>query len=205
MNFEVTLWFTNEVHQEVTYSRLMLRTLETILLAAFLLFASIALAQIDDSLDFPEKWEGEWAGELVISSGKGELQRLPMLLKILPLNDSTHTYTIVYGEESEEENTRPYYLIERDQEIGHYIIDEDNGIMIDDFYINNKLYSRFEVMGNLLLATLEQRDEQLIYEIISGSLTPIRMTGDTIIGDEEIPPVNNYNIRVQQRAILTRQ
>jgi len=182
----------------------MLRILETIFLVTFLLFTTIASTQIDDSLDFPEKWQGEWAGELVISSAEGELQRLSMMLKILPLNDSTHTYTIVYGEESEE-TTRPYYLVERDQAIGHYILDENNGIMIDDFYINNKLYSRFEVMGNLLLATLEQREGKLVYEIISGSLIPISMTGDTIIDSEEIPPVHSYNIRVQQRALLTRQ
>ena len=157
-----------------------------------------------DSLRFPAAWQGEWIGDLIISNGGGELQRLPMILKISPVNDSTYTYTIVYGEDTAE-NTRPYFLIERDQSIGHYKMDEDNGIILDDFFINNKLYSRFEVMGTLLLSTLEKRDDHLIYEIIAGPSEPILITGDTIINNEEIPPVNNYGVNVQQRAILTKK
>ena len=47
--------------------------------------------------------------------------------------------------------------------------------------------------------------EQLIYEIISGPLEPLRTTGDTILDKEEIPPVNSYTIRVQQRAVLSKK
>lgn len=156
-----------------------------------------------DSLQFPASWQGEWVGELVIHSGAEEMQRLPMILRMLPLNDSTYSYTIVYGEDTPE-NTRPYYLQTVDRTIGHYHVNEDNSIILDEFFINNKLYSRFEVMGNLLLATIEKRDDQLIYEIISGPLEPINITGDTIINDEEIPPVASYKINVQQRAILSK-
>lgn len=158
-----------------------------------------------DSLIFPQAWEGEWHGDLVISTGSGEAQRIPMILRLLPVSgEDRHTFTIVYGEDTPE-NTRPYYLQTVDTSIGHYEVDEDNGIVLDDFLINGKLYSRFEVMGNLLLTTLEERDGQLIYEIISGPLEPIRNTGDQVIDGEEIPPVNGYRIRVQQRAILDRK
>ena len=88
---------------------------------------------------------------------------------------------------------------------GHYETDEANGIFLDDFLINGKLYSRFEVMGTLLLTTIEERDGQLIYEIIAGPLEPLRTTGDTIVEGEEIPPVNGYCINVQQRAVLSKK
>ncbi|MEL6973026.1 MAG: hypothetical protein AAFZ63_21960 [Bacteroidota bacterium] len=153
---------------------------------------------------FPANWEGEWVGDLVISNGGGELQRLPMILRIIPTEDDRHTFTIVYGEDTPE-NTRPYFLQAVDAAQGHYETDEANGIFLDDFLINGKLYSRFEVMGNLLLTTIEERDGQLIYEIIAGPLEPLRTTGDTIVGEEEIPPVNGYRINVQQRAVLTKK
>lgn len=165
---------------------------------------SIFLMGQNDTLSFPASWQGEWTGELIINTGKGEKERLPMILRMLPINDSTYSYTIVYGEDTPE-NTRPYFLQEADRTIGHYYLDEDNGIIIDDFFINNKLYSRFEVMGNLLLATVEKRDDHLIYEIIAGPLEPLRITGDTIINGEEILPVSNYKINVQQRAVLTKK
>ena len=168
------------------------------------LFLSLALSAQTDSLIFPQQWEGEWHGDLVISNGSGELQRLPMILSILPTEPDRHTFTIVYGENTPE-NTRPYYLQAVDVLKGHYEVDEGNSILLDDFLINGKLYSRFEVMGHLLLTTLEERDGQLIYEIISGPLEPIRTTGDTTLEGEEIPPVNGYRITVQQRAVLSKK
>jgi hypothetical protein len=60
-------------------------------------------------------------------------------------------------------------------------------------------------MGSLLLSTLEKRGDELIYEIISGPLEPAAITGDTIVDGKDIPRVEGYGIRVQQRAILQRQ
>ncbi|WP_020536681.1 hypothetical protein [Lewinella cohaerens] len=174
------------------------------LLSICLLIGTTALFSQQDSLGFPGNWEGEWTGDLVISTSAGEVQRLPMILRILPQEDSRYTFTIVYGEDTPE-NTRPYFLETIDAEKGHYVTDEENSILLDDYLINGKLYSRFEVMGNLLLSTLEERGGQLIYEIISGPLAPTRTTGDTIIEGEEVPPVNSYYVKVQQRAVLVRK
>jgi len=165
---------------------------------------SLQLAAQKDTLTFPETWQGVWEGELVISTVKGEAQRIPMLLKILPLDDGRHTYTIVYGEETED-NTRPYYLQAVEGEPGHFQVDEDNGIILDEYFINGKLYSRFEVMGSLLLSTVEESGDQLIYEIIAGSMEAVSTTGDTVIDEEEIPPVQSFAVNVQQRAVLSRK
>lgn len=173
-----------------------------LLLGCFLATSVFSSAQTD-SLIFPQNWEGIWRGELIISTTIGEAQRLPMILKILPQADGRHTYSIVYGEDTEE-NTRPYYLQSVTDEPGRYQVDEGNGIVLDSYLINGKLYSRFEVMGSLLLSTVEEQDGQLVYEIISGSFDPVNTTGDTKIEDEDIPPVNSYAIRVQQRAVLTK-
>ncbi|MEL7219894.1 MAG: hypothetical protein AAGJ93_01165 [Bacteroidota bacterium] len=177
--------------------------IKCLLLLSFLWSLSPLNAQ-NNTLIFPERWQGVWSGELVISTVKGEAQRIPMLLKLLPLEDGRYTYTIVYGEETEE-NTRPYYLQAVEGEPGHFQVDEGNGIILDDYFINGKLYSRFEVMGTLLLSTVEERGDQLIYEIIAGPMEAINITGDTMIDEEEIPPVSSFAINVQQRAVLSRK
>ena len=178
--------------------------MRTYFLSICLLIGATTLFSQQDSLGFPGNWAGEWTGDLVISNSTGEVQRLPMILRILPQEDGRYSFTIVYGEDTAE-NTRPYFLETIDAEKGHYVTDEENSILLDDYLINGKLYSRFEVMGNLLLSTLEERDSELIYEIISGPLVPTRTTGDTIIEGEEIPPVNSYHVKVQQRAVLVRK
>lgn len=177
--------------------------LPAIILLFFVLLCSPSLSAQDVEPVFPASWEGEWSGDLVISNGGGEVQRLPMILRILPAEDERYTFTIVYGEDTPE-NTRPYFLQAVDATQGHYETDEANGIFLDDFLINGKLYSRFEVMGSLLLTTIEKRDDQLIYEIIAGPSEPLRTTGDTTVDEEEIPPVNGYRVSVQQRAVLTK-
>ncbi|MEL7378148.1 MAG: hypothetical protein AAFN65_14465, partial [Bacteroidota bacterium] len=63
----------------------------------------------------------------------------------------------------------------------------------------------FSVMGSRLTASLELRGDELIYAITSGSEEAVRMSGDTIIDGDEIPPVASYGTNVYQRASLRRQ
>lgn len=157
---------------------------------------------------FPATWAGKWSGTLEIFAPQGLVQSLPMQLHILP-QDTTDRYTwsIIYGEDLEK-GLRAYELVPVDTAIGHYQVDEKNGIILDAFLLGGKLFERFEVMGSLLLTMTELRGEALHWEIISGSLEPIQTTGgiEAEPGNEEeaIPPVNGYSIKVLQRAILTK-
>ena len=153
---------------------------------------------------FPESWTGKWGGTLEIYNAKGLARELPMQLHILPI-DSTNRYSwgIIYGEDVEK-GLRDYELMPVDTSMGHYQVDEKNGIILDAFLLGDKLFERFEVMGSLLLTTTELRGDQLHWEIISGSLEPILTTGGGEHEGEEIPPVNGYSIVVLQRAVLSR-
>lgn len=168
------------------------------------LLACLGLHGQTNDQTFPEGWIGDWTGDLVISTTAGEVQRIPMGLSIQPITDSTYTYSILYGENTPE-NQRPYLLKTLNASQGLYQVDENNGIVLDEYFIGGKLYSRFEVMGTLLLSTVEKQDSILLYEIIAGSATPSTTTGDTIIAGDTIPPVNSYGIRIQQRARLYRK
>jgi hypothetical protein len=149
---------------------------------------------------FPQNWYGKWKGTLVIYNNKGKVQEIAMELHVEPTDSANRCkMTLVYGE-GEDVNVRPYDLVTIDAENGHYQTDEKNTIYLDDYYIDGVLYSRFEVMGNLLLSRIEKRGDKLYFEIVSGKLETIATTGN----DEanEIPPVNSYKITVSQRAEL---
>ncbi|HKK79536.1 MAG TPA: hypothetical protein VJ933_07900 [Phaeodactylibacter sp.] len=169
----------------------------------FLLFLWIGLsANAQDSLqaDFPAKWVGVWTGELNIYSPQGLQQSVPMELHILP-RDSFYTWTIVYGQQP-----RNYLLKPLQPKQGLYLIDEQNSIGMEATLINGKLYSRFEVMGNLLLSTVEQQaDGRLRYEIISGSLEALSTSGGIQEEGEDMPEVKAYPVNVQQLAFLRKK
>lgn len=152
---------------------------------------------------FPQDWEGIWEGDLEIYSGGQYKQTVPMELHILPIDSTnTHSWTIIYVVEEQAE-PRPYELVTKDSETGHYQIDEHNSIVLDDYLFGNTLFSRFEVGGTLLLARTEHRGDHLLYEIIAGPMEAIATTGDEIVDGEEIPAVGSYKVNVMQRAVLS--
>ncbi|MCR9285834.1 MAG: hypothetical protein NXI23_00445 [Bacteroidetes bacterium] len=181
--------------------------MKRILLLTFIGIFSFHIGQANnpiDSVDFPKSWEGIWKGELEIFNGMGKVQSLPMELHIFPNDTSVvrWSWTIIYGEDKEA-GKRDYELIEKDKSKGIYLVDEKNTIVLDGFLLGGKFFERFEVMGNLLMTSTEKVNEnELVWEIISGKLTPISTTGDQDFEGEEIPPVNGYGINILQRARL---
>lgn len=152
---------------------------------------------------FPYAWVGAWKGELLISDATGLQQQLPMELHILPLEDSTFSWTIYYGEDRVA-GKRDYRLRPVDRARGVYLIDEQNSIGLESYLIGTTLYSRFEVMGNLLTTMSELRGDTLFYNIISGKMSSVSETGNRVIDGDTIPPVKTYPIQIQQRAYLRR-
>lgn len=172
------------------------------LLVPLILFTTLLHAQQNT---FPETWIGKWAGTLEIYNAKGLAQSVPMQLHILP-TDSTNRYTqtIFYGEDTIA-GKRDYELVVIDEQKGFYATDEKNTIIMESYMLGGKLYNRFEVMGNLLLATTELVNGNLIYEVISGSLEPVSTTGNQQFKGEDIPPVKAFPVNVRQVAVLERR
>lgn len=154
---------------------------------------------------FPASWVGNWKGQLEIFTPTGKVQEIPMELNIQPLDTTpiTYTYEIVYGEDKVT-GSRPYELIIVDAAKGLYQIDEKNSIKMEAYYLNGKFIQWFEVEGTLLFTTTELIGEELHWEIISGSATPVSTTGNQTLDGEEIPPVHTYPVGAMQRAKLKR-
>ena len=164
-----------------------------------------AALRSQSSPSFPDEWTGVWQGELQIFKHLDQRMTVPMELHLLP-TDSSHRFdwTIVYGT-GDRADRREYALIVVDAERGHYVVDEQNGILLDGYFHHQTFFSQFEVMGSWLLTTEQLAGDSLIFEVVAGPFEPVRVSGDTIIGTDTIPPVQSFNVATYQRAVLRRR
>ncbi len=150
------------------------------------------------------EWVGCWAGMLSIDGISGQ-QEIPMKLDIRSRkNSDTLEWNIIYGKD-EEIGLRAYLLIPLDVDNGQFIIDENNGILLDALYSNNRLVSQFEVAENLLTSSYEIRGNEIVFEIVVCKKKDIKITGGIIRGVDTIPEVKTFPVSVTQVARLKKQ
>ena len=125
-----------------------------------------------------------------------------MQLLVQPLKDSVGQYSwqIIYGQK--QEDNRPYRLVPIDTAKQHWIIDENDGIKLDGYYLGGTFFSTFAVEGNLLTSMERVEGNKMYYEILTAKTTPLTTTGGT---SKDTPPVDSYRILATQKAVLTRQ
>jgi hypothetical protein len=81
------------------------------------------------------------------------------------------------------------------------VIDELNGIVLDQYWVGNKFCGAFTVMGNTIVNNYWMENDKLMIEFYSIEANPIATTGK---GTEESPSVESYSIRSYQKAVLHR-
>lgn len=148
---------------------------------------------------FPGGWAGQWKGELKwYKTGKAEPQVVKMELRIRSLDSAgAYTWQIIYGNPSED--NRPYLLLPKDPAGGHYLIDERNGILLDQFWTGNRFSGAFTVGAATIVNSYHLEGKELIVEFYSLGATPLSSTG---AGTEESPKVDSYRLSGYQKAVL---
>ncbi|WP_052158411.1 hypothetical protein [Lacinutrix jangbogonensis] len=154
----------------------------------------------DGTLAFPEDYFGIYKGDLEITNAKGK-QSIGMEFH-LAVTDSIgiYTYKIVYIFDGKR-NDRNYTLKTIDKEKGEYVIDENNGIILDAKLVDNVLYNVFEVSGNLLMTTEAFFLDYMTFEIVFSGKKEKTVTKATEDGTEVI----SYPVTVTQKAKLLKQ
>lgn len=171
--------------------------MKCILLAAVFFFVP-GLSHSQDHA-FPQTWVGHWKGELQwFKTGRAAPQQVPMELRIQP-GDSAGTYTwqILYGKAGED--NRPYLLKPVDKAAGHWVIDERNGIVLDQFWVANRFCGAFTVQQNTIVNIYHIEDGRLVVEFYSLGAKPLNTTGE---GTADSPHVDSYRIGSYQKAVL---
>ena len=180
-----------------------MRTLPLLLTACLLSLIAEPAAPARAPASFPGGWEGRWTGTLHVLRGADTLQRVPMRLTIAAADLGRFTWAIGYGPAGEDE--RPYLLLPVPGEPSRWRVDERNGIVLEAALHGGVLYSRFAVMGSLLLARDEVRGDTLYHEVVSGRAVGTA-TGDTVLATgDTIPAVERYSVATRQVARLVRR
>ncbi len=153
-------------------------------------------------IEFPYNAIGYWEGEISIFQDTGFVQKVPMALDIFEIGEAKeYAWHIIYNP-GKEEDRREYLLIEVDKETGHYQIDEDNGIVLDAYLLDNKLISSFSVSNSSLQTINTFFQDDMVFEVIAGPQEAINTTGNMKVEGETVPPVESYKLTTYQRAIL---
>lgn len=163
-------------------------------------------AQLSSTQDFqfPGNAIGYWEGEIEIFQDTGMVQKVPMALDIFEIGEAKEfAWHIIYNP-GKDEDRREYLLIEINKETGHYQIDEDNGIVLDAYLLDNKLISSFSVSNSTLQTINTFFEDNMVFEVIAGPQEAISTTGNMKVEGETIPPVESYKLTTYQRAVLKR-
>lgn len=167
-------------------------------LSIALFFFSTVLCSQNSIKKFPEDFLGTYVGKLLITNSTNT-QEIDMQFHLLPTDTLTKfKYTLVYKSDkiNQEKN---YFLIEKDKSKGHYIIDENNGIILNATYANNALYTIFEVQGGLLITTKHFYENYMDFEIMYAQKNKADKSGNI---PPDIPEVVSYPIQSVQKARL---
>lgn len=163
-----------------------------IVIIALLLINSSLFSQINDT------WLGIWQGELKIeNSPTGMRNGIPMELHISK-SDSQRVWNwrIIYRDSTKDD--RKYLLRIDDYNSGKYLIDEQDGILLEANLFGNKLISRFEVMNSLLEITYTLDGDKILFEVSSSKVKPTSVTQS----QAEQVEVKSYEIISYQTAVL---
>lgn len=152
--------------------------------------------KINSELEFPQDYLGIYKGMLNITTSNG-INSIPMEFHLLQTADTmSYQYKIYYGTERDE---RSYNLIKTNNP--HlYLVDENNGIVLETAYADRTLYSTYEVMGNLLHCTEVFHPDSMEFMI-----TMARIQDTTSTGNEQSAIVKNYPLSVMQKAVLFKE
>ena len=172
--------------------------MRNIFLFLLLAICSCTYAQTES---FPESWQGNWKGTLSwYRTGSDSAMKVNMELHISSTDSAdVWNWQLIYG--SADKDDRPYRLIKKDDKGIHWVIDELNGIILDQYWVNGKFCGAFTVMNSTIINSYWMEGENLIVEFYSIGAKPVNTTGK---GDEEVPYVQSYAVSSYQKAVLSR-
>ena len=147
---------------------------------------------------FPKCFIGNWKGELQWMVNGKPTQTFTMQLRIQP-TDSANKYTwqIIYGDDNKD--NRPYILKTVDTAKGHWIVDENDGIILDSYVHGNCLHGAFTVQNNTIVDNYCVEGNTMQVEFFSIKLADKKQSGK---GTAETPFVDSYKISSYQKGVL---
>lgn len=165
----------------------------------FVLLHGILLGQ-----QFPKDFAGIYSGQMVISSSNATTDTVNVsfvLRETIP--DSCWTYRFIYNSEKYGTIVKDYLLkTKRRGFFQDFVLDEQNGILMDMTWLNHCLYGTYEVQENLYIFTLRAFNQDLLFDLFIAP-TEAPLTTATMEGEDKIT-ASSFKPFMQQTVYLWR-
>ncbi len=149
---------------------------------------------------FPQSFIGNWKGQLQWLVAGKPAQQFTMVLGIQPAEIAgQYTWQIIYGDSVID--NRPYILKPVDAALGHWIIDERDGIVLDSYVHGNAIHGAFTLQGKTIVDNYRVEKDQLFVEFFTINLKDKKRSGK---GTEKTPFVDSYRMGSYQMGTLFR-
>jgi hypothetical protein len=150
---------------------------------------------------FPRSFLGNWKGKMQwIRPGK-PTQEFSMQLKIQPTDTAGQfSWLIIYGDDGKD--IRPYVLKPVDTAAGHWVIDERDGIILDNYVHGDAIHGAFTLLESTLVDNYFLENGKLHVEFFTFNLGEKTRSGK---GTSETPFVDNYRISAYQSGVMTKE
>lgn len=150
---------------------------------------------------FPLDWNGTWKGSCQSFSPGRTNDPFEMGLSVQPLvNQPTIWKWVIEYKGKDFQQTRNYELKQQDMKPGHYVVDEKNGIFLDNFWVGERvLLEQFSVGSSFL--TIKHRlieHNQMEVEFMIFGQQPMRQSA---AGENQ---VKSYPLQTYQQCLLKR-
>ncbi len=134
------------------------------MIAPILLAISLVPADTPAKPVLPVEWYGRWTGTLKITPAKGKPQEAAMELLIEPIKGKkAYRWRIIYGD-PKTKPARNYELIPQEK-ANHFVIDENNGLLIDSWLIGNTMHSQFQVADSMIPVRYERKGDTIVFSL----------------------------------------
>lgn len=131
-----------------------------------LLFAVFCISKLKTQSNFPYSWLGTYEGNMFIEDIDGIKDTIPVEFDFIPAKLKNHwIYRMTYKSNKWGRIIKDYELFWDDslKSPNLFILDEKDGIYIQELFMNGKFYSQFEVDGGHFTSVLERRGKKNLY------------------------------------------
>lgn len=149
---------------------------------------------------FPQNFIGNWKGTLQWIVAGRPSQVFTMQLRIQPADTiGQYSWQIIYGDDNKD--NRPYILKPVDTAKGYWVVDERNGIVLDNYVFGNCLQGAFNVHENTIVDNYCVEDDSMQVEFFNIKLDDKKQSGKST---DEVPQVDSYRLSGYQKGVLKR-
>lgn len=159
--------------------------------------------------EFPENWVGNYEGNLIIGVAHRPNDTVSVLFEMHPIiADSVWSYKTTFNSARYGVIVKDYLLIKN--KAGNsvdFVLDEQNGILMEMTYLNGTLYGMYEVLGQLYITTGRMIDDNLYLDLFAaGMKTPLITHSFEDPTTEQVDSIEakSYKPMLHQTSLLTR-